>query len=217
MTAFAEALDLPKDTFVNMFDGTSSSSSNPNNDTNNNEDKEEGGDFGTIRLLYYPGMDSELVKDANVGISAHTDFEVFTLMHQSAPGLQFLPPKTHNTKPLEWIDAPVRPEEFVVIIGDALERITNGTLRATPHRVVQTSHPRWSIIRFNAFAPSTSLQPLTQFVNDQKPPLYTPVTMKVHMETTMKNLEKGLGAWDETNQKSLTANYVYVDGKDPTS
>ena len=35
-----------------------------------------------------------------------------------------------------WEDAPVRPSEFVVIIGDVLERMTNGVLRATPHRVL---------------------------------------------------------------------------------
>jgi hypothetical protein len=39
--------------------------------------------------------------------------------------------------------------------------------------------------------------------------------MKVHMQTTMKNLEAGLGAWDDITQTSRTANYVYIDGKDP--
>jgi isopenicillin N synthase-like dioxygenase len=43
------------------------------------------------------------------GISPHTDFEVFTLMHQDAPGLQFMrraPGGQGHAK--EWVDAPVR-------------------------------------------------------------------------------------------------------------
>ena len=49
----------------------------------------------------------------------------------------------------------VRDGEFVVIVGDVLERFTNGELVATPHRVVPTTHERFSIIRFNAVAEST--------------------------------------------------------------
>lgn len=213
MGAFAEALDLPAHTFVNMFDGRSS------------DQIATVGDFGTIRLLHYPGIATSTADEAanlhkaNVGISAHTDFEAFTLMHQSAPGLQFL--LSNNNDPMEkarertWVDAPATAAEFVVVIGDALERCTNGFWKATPHRVLKTSHPRWSIIRFNAFAPDTMIRPLEKFVTPENPASYTPVTMKVHMQTTMKNLEAGLGAWDDITQTSTTANYVYIDGQDP--
>ena len=34
------------------------------------------------------------------------------------------------------------------------------------------------------------------------------------METTMQNLEKGIGAWDDDTKTSLTAKYKYVNGKD---
>ena len=40
------------------------------------------GDFGTIRLLHYPGDEDNFDPAANLGISPHTDFEAFTLMHQ---------------------------------------------------------------------------------------------------------------------------------------
>ena len=207
MIAFAECLELPKSTFVDMFDGK--------NEQQQQQSKSNQGDFGTIRLLYYPGSDESNLAEANVGISAHTDFEAFTLMHQSAPGLQFLVPENNNKKEkFVWLDAPARTEEFVVIIGDALERITNGHWRATPHRVKKTRHPRWSIIRFNAFAPQTLLTPLEKFVTTERPASYSPVTMKVHMETTMKNLQAGFGAWDDASETSLTANYLYIDGKD---
>jgi len=182
LTAFAESMNLPSDRFSRMF---------------------ESGDFGTIRLLHYPpNEDAERV---NVGISAHTDFEAFTLMHQDAAGLQFIPASGESG----WIDAPVHDDMFVVIVGDVLERFTNGELRATPHRVKMTPHTRRSIIRFNAVNADTLIEPMPEFVSETNPPKYTPVTMKRHMETTMRNLEEGKGAWCDKEQKSLTATYAY--------
>lgn len=181
--AFAEMLGLPSDTFQRHF---------------------AAGDLGAIRLLHYPGGTSEAVPEGVTGISAHTDFEAFTLMHQSAPGLQFIPPTGTG-----WVEAPVRPGEFVVIVGDVLERFTNGALRATPHRVVQMPNPRSSIIRFNAVHPDTLIAPLPQFVSPENPARYTPVTMKRHMETVFQNLKEGKGAWDAERNVSKTATYVY--------
>ena len=53
----------------------------------------------------------------------------------------------------EWIDAPVRPAEFVVILGDMMERLTNGSLWRRRTACYQRN-TRDSIIRFNAFAPA---------------------------------------------------------------
>lgn len=229
--AFERALELPARSLLDMFDG-------------------EGGDFGTIRLLHYPGdADGDGVKAAAVakdstGIGAHTDFECFTLMHQTAHGLQLLPPRrparldrsaavhgggevaapgsgvggggdgggTHKPREdvhAEWVDAPVRPAEFVVILGDMLERLTNGALLATPHRVLPTRHTRNSIIRFNAFAPGTLIAPLRPFVTEERPAAYSAVRMRTHMETTMKNLEAGLGSWDTERRRSRSATFDY--------
>lgn len=123
---------------------------------------------------------------------------------QDAAGLQFIPSGEQG-----WVDAPVRPGEFVVIVGDVLERLTNGVLKATPHRVKLTEHTRNSIIRFNALHPDTLIAPLPAFCSSDRPPAYTPVTMRVHMETTIRNLEKGIPAWDTERNVSRTATYVY--------
>ena len=123
---------------------------------------------------------------------------------QDAAGLQFLPPGG-----TEWIEAPVRDGEFVVIVGDILERLTNGVLRATPHRVALTPHPRNSIIRFNALHPDAVVAPLAHFVTPDRPAGYTPVTMRRHVETTITNLERGLPAWDAERGISLTATFEY--------
>ena len=197
MGAFAETLGLPAATFAEMFAG---------------DDGE--GDFGTIRLLHYPRPGAgRFDAEANLGISPHTDFEAFTLMHQDAPGLQFIPASGEGADAGGWVDAPVtvRPAEFVVIVGDVLERFTNGLLRATPHRVVLTPHARNSIIRFNAVAAETLVTPLPAFITPERPAAYTPVRMRTHMETTMRNLEAGVGAWDAEMQRSRTATYRYAE------
>mmetsp|Transcript_28206 Transcript_28206/g.84473 ORF Transcript_28206/g.84473 Transcript_28206/m.84473 type:complete len:383 (-) Transcript_28206:46-1194(-) len=202
----AEVLGLPKDTFSGSFDR---------------------GDLGTIRLISYPGRvhgwtaadsnsgdhgwtyseedEEDEIEAADVGIAPHTDFEAFTLMHQDAPGLQLLK-RGDRGKDAEWLDAPVA-DAFVVIVGDVLERYTNGVLRATPHRVVRRSQPRRSIIRFNAVAPDEVVAPLPAFGE----PRYSPVTMAEHMETTLGNLRNGVPSWDPVNQVSLSAVYDYSD------
>ena len=190
LSGMEAALDLPERVLRDLFDGGGD------------------GDFGTVRLLHYPGGGDQDGSDGKPGIGAHTDFECFTLMHQDAAGLQLMP-RTPGGGHGGWIDAPVRPAEFVVIIGDMLERLTNGALLATPHRVLQTPHPRSSIIRFNAFAPEATIAPLAQFVSEERPARYTPVRMRTHMETTMRNLEAGLGSWDVHTQRSISATYKY--------
>ena len=102
MSAIAEFLGLPAATLSEMFVGGGGEGGGEGG----------GGDFGTIRLLHYPGPGASFDESANQGISPHTDFEAFTLMHQDAPGLQFIPASGEG-----WVDAPVRPSEFVVIVG----------------------------------------------------------------------------------------------------
>lgn len=157
------------------------------------------GDFGTIRLMRYP---SRAVQDA--GIAPHTDFEAFTLMHMTAPGLQIL--KRDST----WLDVEVNDACFLVIVGDVIERLTNGLIKATPHRVsLNSEHGRYSIIRFHALAPDALIAPLPPFVTHDNPPRYSPVTMKKHMETTMRHLQAGQRSWDPDTQTSLSATRFY--------
>lgn len=181
LRAMAECLGLDPDAFARLADR---------------------GDLGTVRLLRYPPV--EAPPEDLVGIGAHTDFEAFTLMHQNAPGLQLRAPAS-----VRWEDAPVFPDMFVVIVGDVLERLTNGVLRATPHRVRPTSHERLAIIRFNAFASDTVIEPMPLFVTPDRPRAYSTTTMADIMRITIGNLEAGLGAWDEAADESTTASYDY--------
>ena len=94
-----------------------------------------------------------------VGISEHTDFECFTILHQTAPGLE-LKDLAGN-----WRVADVYRDQskFTIIIADMMERWTNGWLRATPHRVGLAAHERLSLVRFNGLDPDASVAPLLRF------------------------------------------------------
>jgi len=98
-----------------------------------------------------------------VGIAEHTDFECFTLLHQSAPGLEL------RDAAGTWREAGVFPCEggdsakFTVIIADVVERWTNGFFPATPHRVALSDRERFSIVRFNGLDPGAVVEPLLRW------------------------------------------------------
>jgi isopenicillin N synthase-like dioxygenase len=211
--AFAEMFELPNSTFSQHFSWRSSSS---------------------LRLLWYPGSDSAIAATAAAaasassgsqaalptsGISPHTDFELFTLMSQDAPGLQIIPRQSNPTEASAssgdgaWIDLPVRSGEFVIIVGDMLERYTNGALKATPHRVQMVPWERRSIIRFVAVDGATVVAPLPEFVPTGTEPRYTAVQQVQHVVSTLQAVREGVGSWaGGAGGRSLSASAVYEAG-----
>jgi isopenicillin N synthase-like dioxygenase len=109
-----------------------------------------------LRLIHYPynadAVDSE-------GIGAHTDYECFTLLKPTAPGLEVL------NGAGEWIDVPPVPGTFVVNIGDMLELWTNGAFVATSHRVRKVAEERYSFPLFFNVDYDTEVKPLPQFAS----------------------------------------------------
>jgi isopenicillin N synthase-like dioxygenase len=180
LTAMALGLGLPADTFAQHTTG----------------------ELGSLRLLRYPPVTTD--EDDLIGVSAHTDFEVFTLMHQDALGLQ-----VRALNSTAWEDAPIVDDALLVIVGDVLERMTNGVLQATPHRVLPKPYERYAIIRFNAFAADTIIEPMPEFCSESHPAAYSPTTMSEIMRTVISNLEAGKGAWDKEADRSTTAGYDY--------
>lgn len=88
---------------------------------------------GDATILFYPGHGENAIEDPEeVGIGAHTDLQILTLLWQDDKrGLQVL---NHQN---EWVFAPPIPGTFVVNIGDFLMRLTNDRLKSTVHRVIQ--------------------------------------------------------------------------------
>ena len=132
----------------------------------------------TMRLLHYPANEVP-ADDSNVGISAHTDFECFTIMNQTAAGLEL------TDTGGQWCQAPSDIGSFTVILGDMVERFSNGHFRATGHRVVNTPWTRYSLILFFALDGNYSVAPLPGFVSEDHPAAYEPITQDAHIEAEL--------------------------------
>ncbi len=107
-----------------------------------------------LRLIHYP-FDPDAV-DA-VGIGAHTDYECFTLLHSTGPGLEVM------NGAGRWIDAPPVPGALTVNIGDLMELWTNGEFIATSHRVRKVQQERYSFPLFFMVDYATEIAPLPRF------------------------------------------------------
>jgi len=118
-----------------------------------------------LRLVHYPYNPD--ARDG-LGIGAHTDYECFTLLKPTAPGLEVL------NGAGQWIDVPPIPGTFVVNIGDMLELWTNGAFVATSHRVRKVVEERYSFPLFFNVDYHTEVKPLPQFASHggkERPPL----------------------------------------------
>lgn len=84
---------------------------------------------------YYPSLGPSSTPDSNVSIGSHTDFQLFTILHQQddVPGLQVL------NRAGQWLHARPLRGTFVVNIADYLQRVTNGRYVSTVHRARNTS------------------------------------------------------------------------------
>lgn len=124
-----------------------------------------------LRLIHYPPSAGATGK----GIAAHTDYELFTILLATSPGLEVANGEG------EWIDAPPLSGAFVVNIGDMLEIFTNGELVATSHRVRAVPSDRYSFPLFFSCDYHTIVEPLPAFVGDRRPPAYDRVVAGEHL------------------------------------
>ena len=121
-----------------------------------------------LRLIHYPfnpqAQDQE-------GMGAHTDYECFTLLLPTAPGLQVL------NKQGEWIDIPLLENTLVMNIGDMMEILSNGRYLATKHRVKKVQQERYSFPLFFSCDYDYVIQPVIE--TDQ--PKYAPLSGGEHL------------------------------------
>lgn len=94
-----------------------------------------------LRLIHYP---FDATAEDRPGIGAHTDYECFTLLFATAPGLQIV------NKQGQWIDVPLVDDTMILNIGDMMEILSNGRYVATRHRVKKVGQERYSFALFHA-------------------------------------------------------------------
>lgn len=126
-----------------------------------------------LRLIHYP-FDADAAPDQE-GIGAHTDYEFFTILRGTAPGLEVMNGEGR------WIDAPPIPGAFVINIGDMLEAWTNGEFVATSHRVRKVAEERYSFPFFATCDYETVVAPHPRFVSADRPAAYPAIVSGEHL------------------------------------
>ncbi len=94
-----------------------------------------------LRMIHYP-LDEHA--EDRPGMGAHTDYECFTLLFATAPGLQIV------NKRGQWMDVPLIEGTMIMNIGDMMEIMSNGRYIATRHRVKKVREERYSFPQFQA-------------------------------------------------------------------
>ncbi len=163
LRAFALALALPEDYFLDKFDRAA----------------------GALRLLHYPPQPAG---ETRLGLGAHTDYEMFTILAQDAnPGLQVL------NGAGEWIDIPPAAGTFVVNIGDLMARWTNDRFTSNVHRAAnRTGRHRYSVPFFMGANVNTEIRCLKSCTGPDDPPRYPPVLAGAHIEARLVELQHAL-------------------------
>jgi isopenicillin N synthase-like dioxygenase len=141
-----------------------------------------------LRLLHYPPLPPEAGGSIRAG--AHEDINVITLLlGAEEAGLQ-----VKDKLSGEWIDISPPEGALVINIGDMLQRLTNGVLPSTSHRVInpqaaRAGFSRYSMPFFLHFAPDYLITPLEGCVSAERPPLYEPITAQGYLEERLRELK----------------------------
>ena len=122
-----------------------------------------------LRMLHYPPVAADAPPDL-YGSAPHIDYGGITLLAQDAVGgLEILGPDG-------WLGVDPVPGALVVNCGQMLERMSNGRLLPTAHRVHNRGgRERWSAAYFFDPHVDTVVAPAPCAVDDTHPPRFEPI------------------------------------------
>jgi isopenicillin N synthase-like dioxygenase len=112
-----------------------------------------------LRLLHYL-PNHKLVGKEDVAMGGHTDYELFTLLHQTSPGIQ-----GYLDEEGKFFNLPVFKNTLLMVVGDMMHFMTNGYLKSFYHRVINNGMKRLSFPFFMNLDFETELKILPKFKN----------------------------------------------------
>ncbi|XP_031105986.1 probable 2-oxoglutarate-dependent dioxygenase AOP1 [Ipomoea triloba] len=120
-----------------------------------------------LRVMKYKGPECD---DTKLGLNAHTDKNIVTILYQNeVNGLEVL------TKDGQWINVCPSPNSFIVMIGDSLYAWTNGRLHSPYHRVMMSGNEaRYSAGLFSIPKAGYIIKAPQELVDEQHPLLFNP-------------------------------------------
>ena len=140
-----------------------------------------------MRLLHYPPVHKPTGNHIRAG--AHEDINTITLLlGAEEAGLEL------KTKDGRWLPVSPKPGELVVNIGDMLQRLTNGRLRSTSHRVVnpapdRASKARYSMPFFLHFRPDFMIEALPGTVPAGEEPKWPPISSHDYLQERLREIK----------------------------
>src|SRR6478736_2550364 len=140
-----------------------------------------------MRMLHYPPQQEATGEHIRAG--AHEDINTITLLlGAEEAGLELL------TKDGRWIPVSPKPGELVVNIGDMLQRLTNGRLRSTTHRVVnpppeRRTRSRYSMPFFLHFRSDFLIEALPGTVPEGERPKWPPITANDYLQERLREIK----------------------------
>ena len=142
-----------------------------------------------LRLLHYPPVPPDA---GGVRAGAHEDINAITLLlGAEEAGLEVL------DRDGRWLAINPPAGSLVVNIGDMLQRLTNGVLPSTSHRVVNPSPARRGASRYSTpfflhFAPDYLIQTLPSCIGPQRPDAYPePITARDFLWRRLREIKLG--------------------------
>jgi isopenicillin N synthase-like dioxygenase len=137
---------------------------------------------------YFPILDPTSLLPGAVRAAAHGDINLITLLvGASADGLEL------QCRNGDWMPVQVDSDTIVVNVGDMLERLTNGHLRSTIHRVVnppleKLQEARLSMPFFMHPRASMDLSVLDCCVDEANPKQYSDITAGAFLEQRLREI-----------------------------
>ena len=140
-----------------------------------------------LRALHYPPHSEPTGEHIRAG--AHEDINAITLLlGAEEAGLEL------KTRDGRWIPVSPKPGELVINIGDMLQRLTNGKLRSTSHRVVnptpdRASKARYSMPFFLHFRSDFLIDALPGTVPAGEKPKWPPITANDYLQERLREIK----------------------------
>ena len=140
-----------------------------------------------MRLLHYPPQKEATGNHIRAG--AHEDINTITLLiGAEEAGLEL------KTRDGRWLPVSPKAGELVVNIGDMLQRLTNGRLRSTSHRVVnpapdRAAHARYSMPFFLHFRPDFIIEALPGTVPEGEEPKWPPISSHDYLLERLREIK----------------------------
>ncbi len=164
LRAIARYLDASEDEFTGMIDGGNT----------------------ILRMIRYPAPGELEIQEGAVWAAAHEDINLITLLPEATdPGLQLL------QRDGRWLDILPIPGQVIMDSGDMLQRLTNGVIPSTTHRVLAprtASGPRYSIPFFVHPQPDYLLTPLPQCVTPERPRRWEDITAEGYLVERIREI-----------------------------